>query len=320
MENRLQPNRRSAPVRELPSYLKLHRTGELAERTETARRLMEACCLCPRNCRVDRIHGRRGFCRSGALARVYKYKIHHGEEPPISGTRGSGIIFFSDCTLRCSYCQNTPMSHWGRGTDLSSARLADIFLFLQRSGCHNLNLVTASHFLHPVLEALDLAATRGCRLPIVWNTSGYESPKVLELLAGVVDIYLPDMKYADSSVARRYSTASDYPEVNLSTVKEMFRQVGCLQLDRESAARRGLIIRHLVLPGGLSGTAKIMGLISEQISRRVHVSLMSQYLPVWSARQDPLLSRPVTGEEYGRAIRALEEAGLFRGWTQESPA
>jgi putative pyruvate formate lyase activating enzyme len=308
-----------APVSGTPSYLTVYRTGELAKRIARVRRLMECCTLCPRNCRIDRMRGERGFCRSGALARVYKYKVHHGEEPPISGTRGSGIVFFSNCTLRCSYCQNTPMSHWGRGTDLSPERLAGIFLFLQDSGCHNLNLVTATHFLYPVLQALQVAVAGGLRLPIVWNTSGYERLESLELLAGIVDIYLPDMKYANPMAAETYSLAPDYPSVNLPAVKEMFRQVGCLHTDREGVAQRGLIIRHLVLPHDVGGTGKIIELISTQISGRVHVSLMSQYLPVWSARQDPLLNRRLTEEEYDRALRALQEAGLSRGWSQEPP-
>ncbi len=319
MTERMPPSGRAAPVLETPSYEALHRTGELARRADTALRLTEECRLCPRNCRVNRISGRRGFCRSGARARVYKFKVHHGEEPPISGIRGSGIVFFSGCTLRCSYCQNAPMSHRNRGTDLSAERLADVFLFLQNCGCHNLNLVTATHFLYPVLRALDLAVERGLHLPIVWNTSGYETPQLLRLLDGVVDIYLPDMKYADPQAARKYSTAPDYPAVNLAAVEEMFRQVGHLRIDREGAARRGLIIRHLVLPHGLAGTERIMRLIADRISRRVHVSLMSQYLPVWSARQDPLLNRRVTESEYWRAVRALQQAGLSRGWTQTSP-
>jgi len=303
-----------------PSYLKLHRTGELAARAERARRLMAPCRLCPRDCRVDRTRGQQGFCRSGEPARVYKYKVHRGEEPPVSGTRGSGIVFFANCALRCSYCQNAPMSHLGRGADLSPERLADVFLFLQRSGCHNLNLVTASHYLHAVLRALLLAAEGGLRLPIVWNTSGYENPELLRLLDGIVDIYLPDMKYAHPAAARRFSAAPDYPAVNLAAVKEMFRQVGLLRLDREGLARRGLIIRHLVLPHDQAGTADIVRLISTRISRHVHVSLMSQYLPAWSARRDPLLNRRLGPAEYRRAVGWLQEAGLFRGWTQQPPA
>ena len=309
--------KRSVPISGAPSYLELYRTGELDRRIVRLGRLMECCRLCPRDCRVDRMRGARGFCRSGVLPRVYKYKVHHGEEPPISGTRGSGIVFFSHCTLRCSYCQNAPMSHWGRGIELSPERLARVFLSLQNSGCHNLNLVTAAHFLYPLLQALSLAIERGLRLPIVWNTSGYETMELLELLAGIVDIYLPDMKYASPLAAEEYSAAPDYPSVNLPAVEEMFRQVGCLRTDQEGIARRGLIIRHLVLPHDLAGTEEIVGLISTRISRRVHVSLMSQYLPVWSARQDPLLNRRLTMAEYDRAVQALQRAGLSRGWLQE---
>jgi putative pyruvate formate lyase activating enzyme len=195
--------------------------------------------------------------------------------------------------------------------------LAQVFLLLQRSGCHNLNLVTATHFVYPFLQALSLAIEEGLRIPIVWNTSGYENLELMELLDGVVDIYLPDMKYAGRWAAGTYSSAPDYPAVNVTSVEEMFRQVGFLRTDQEGIARHGLIIRHLVLPSGLAGTEEVFRLLSTHISRRIHVSLMGQYVPVWSARRDPLLGRPLTADEYDRAIRSLHRAGLTRGWLQD---
>jgi putative pyruvate formate lyase activating enzyme len=300
-----------------PSYRGLFQSGELSRRAERARGMMVNCRLCPRNCRARRLDGQLGFCQAGSTARVYKYKVHHGEEPPISGQRGSGIVFFAHCTLRCAYCQNVPMSHWGRGFLAAPKRLAQIFLALQQSGCHNLNLVTATHFLPDILEALCLASGQGLCLPIVYNTSGYETLEVLGLLDGVVDIYLPDMKYAHGEPAGRYSSAPDYPLISLLAVQEMFRQVGLLRLDEEGIARRGLIIRHLILPHGLAGTKEVLKTISARISPHVHISLMSQYLPLWSARQDPLLGRRLTQEEYDLAMKALEESGLSQGWVQE---
>ena len=280
---------------------------------------LESCDLCPRQCHANRLHGETGYCGAGQDLTVYTAFLHRGEEPPISGQKGSGTVFFSGCNLKCIYCQNYRFSHSLSGATITPEQLARIMLRLQEQGAENINLVTATHFLYPVLRALGLAVERGLHLPIVWNTSGYENSQLLRLLDGIVDIYLPDMKYADPQAARKYSTAPDYPAVNLAAVEEMFRQVGHLRIDREGAARRGLIIRHLVLPHGLAGTGRIMRLIADRISRRVHVSLMSQYLPVWSARQDPLLNRRVTVSEYRRAVRALQQAGLSRGWTQTSP-
>ncbi len=300
-----------------PSYVPLHRTGELAARARQARALIDPCRLCPRACGARRLSGEEGFCRSGAQPRVYKYKVHFGEEPPISGVRGSGIIFFSACTLRCVYCQNAPMSHRGRGYSLAPQRLAAIMLALQREGCHNLNLVTPTHFLPGILQALDQAVDRGLVLPIVYNTGGYETLEILRLLEGIVDIYLPDMKYSHAHVAAAYSQAWDYPRINRLAVSEMFRQVGNLAVDDEGVALRGLLVRHLVLPQGLAGTEGTMRFLANEISPDVQVSLMSQYLPLWSARKVAPLRRRITGAEYGQALQAFEQAGLTGGWIQK---
>jgi putative pyruvate formate lyase activating enzyme len=248
---------------------------------------------------------------------LYKLKLHLGEEPPISGTRGSGILFFSGCTMACAFCQNFPMSHWRVGRVVSAATLAKAMLFLQQRGAHNINLVTAAQFLPRVLEAIGLAAAQGLHLPLVYNSSGYESLEALRLLDGVVDVYLPDFKYADAALARRYSATPDYPVVCVQALREMYRQVGDLLVDDEGVALRGLLIRHLVLPGALDNTERVLATIAAELSPRVHLSLMSQYLPIWGAHRFPELRRRISPEEYQRALAAVEAAGLENGWVQE---
>ena len=302
----------------LPSYLNLYRNGQLARRIKRAYACLEDCRLCPRECAVNRLQGKQGFCRVGAKPKVASWNVHPWEEPPISGTRGSGTIFFSHCTGRCLFCQNYPISQLGVGNEVSVERLAEMMLELQHKGCHNINLVTPTHFAPQILAALPHAIERGFRLPLVYNTSGYETVEALELLDGVVDIYLPDAKYADDETARRLSGFVHYVEANRAALKEMYRQVGEeLVLDDEGIARRGLIVRHLVLPGGLAGTPKVLRWLAENLSPRVHVSLMDQYFPAHKAIGHPVLSRKVTAEEYEEALRAFDEAGLENGWRQE---
>ena len=301
-----------------PSYLELHRSGELKKRIERAYAMLSQCRLCPRECGVDRLRGERGFCRAGAEPIVASWNVHPWEEPPISGTRGSGTIFFSGCTGRCLFCQNYPISQLGVGNTVSVQQLAEMMLELQDRGCHNINLVTPTHFVPQILAALELAIEGGLRLPLVYNTSGYERVETLQLLDGVVDIYLPDAKYADDETARRLSGFVRYVEANRAALREMFRQVGDeLVLDGEGIARRGLIVRHLVLPEGLAGTPKVLRWIAENLSPRVHVSLMDQYFPAHKAVGHPILGRKITAEEYAEALRAFEEAGLTNGWMQE---
>ena len=301
-----------------PTYLELHRSGELKRRIERAYAMLSQCRLCPRECGVDRLRGERGFCRAGAEPIVASWNVHPWEEPPISGTRGSGTIFFSGCTGRCLFCQNYPISQLGVGNTVSVQQLAEMMLELQDRGCHNINLVTPTHFVPQILAALELAIEGGLRLPLVYNTSGYERVETLQLLDGVVDIYLPDAKYADDETARRLSGFVRYVEANRAALREMFRQVGDeLVLDGEGIARRGLIVRHLVLPEGLAGTPEVLRWIAENLSPRVHVSLMDQYFPAHKAVGHPVLGRKITAEEYAEALRAFEEAGLTNGWMQE---
>lgn len=302
-----------------PGYVKLAASGELRLRIDRAREHLADCGLCPRACRVDRFSGQLGYCGAGAAAKVYSHMAHPGEEPPISGTRGSGTIFFSHCTLSCIYCQNCTFSQLGEGRERTVGELADIMSDLADAGCHNLNLVTPTHFLPAVLEALLRAARAGVSLPLVWNTSSYETSETLALLDGVVDVYLADLRYWSSEAAGAYSDAPDYPHVSRKALLEMRRQIGTLQLDAEGCAERGLIVRHLVLPGDASGTAAAMRFVASALGPGTHVSLMSQYYPAHKAAGDPLLRRRLTRDEWDAAVRSLEEAGLEKGWVQDFP-
>ncbi len=292
--------------------------NEFAERIEAAYKLLESCRVCPRECGVNRLEDNKsGFCKSGLNPVISSVSPHHGEEPPLSGTRGSGAIFFTNCNLRCVYCQNYPISQMGNGAERTIGELACQMLYLQEQGCHNLNLVTPTHFMPQMLKALGIAKERGFTLPIVYNTSGYESLEALRILDGIVDIYLPDMRYSDNAAAMKYSSAPHYREINRAAIKEMYRQVGNLALDEMGIARRGLIIRHLVLPGGLSGTEEIMKFLAEEISKDVYISLMAQYFPAYRAKEFKELSRRVTSAEYEEAYQIMEKYGLENGWVQE---
>lgn len=291
---------------------------ELQHRIEEAYKLLEACRVCPRECGVNRLKDEKtGFCRSGLDPVISSVSPHHGEEPPLSGTKGSGTIFFTNCNLRCVYCQNYPISQMGNGAERKVGELACQMMSLQESGCHNLNLVTPTHFVPQILKALGIARERGFALPIVYNTSGYESLETLRLLDGIVSIYLPDMRYNDNAVALKYSVAPHYVEVNRAAIREMYRQVGNLALDENGVAKRGLIIRHLVLPGGLSGTEGVMKFLAEEISQEVYISLMSQYFPAYNTGEFPEINRRLNELEYDEAYECKMKYGLQNGWVQE---
>lgn len=300
-----------------PSYLNLYETGELAERAAAAWEVLRSCTICPQNCRCNRIAGKTGVCRSGTEAIVASWNVHRREEPPISGTRGAGSIFFGYCQARCTYCQNFPLSQGGLGHRVGPERLADMMLYLQKKKCHNLDLVTPTHFVPQILAALVLACAKGLRLPIVYNCAGYETLETLKLLDGVVDIYLPDSKYSDDKNALRTSKMPHYVASNQATLREMYRQVGVLQLDEEGIARRGLLIRHLVMPEDISGTREVLRWIAEELAPDTPVSLMDQYFPAWKAVNDPVLNRRLTWTEYRAAMDALEEFDLTAGYVQE---
>lgn len=296
-----------------PAYLALMQTGELGARAEQALAHLAACDLCARYCGVDRRRSVRGaLCRTGARAVVHGYGPHHGEEDPLRGTRGSGTVFFAWCNLRCVYCQNWDISQKGIGREVSTEELAAMMLELQSMGCHNINLVSPSHVVAQIIAAIAMAAARGLRLPLVYNTGGYDSPEALRLLDGVVDIYMPDMKYADSEIGRRFSRARDYVEVNRMAVKTMHRQVGDLVLNGEGMARRGLLVRHLVLPGELAGTAAVMEFLAREVSADTYVNLMDQYRPCYRAGRYPPLDRSLAPREYARALASARRAGLHR--------
>ncbi len=296
-----------------PAYLRLLGSGELARRADEAWRHLAECDLCARYCRVNRHLTIAGaVCRSGEKARVASYGAHHGEEDCLRGWRGSGTIFFSWCNLRCVYCQNWDISQKGSGREATSAQLADMMLELQQQGCHNINLVTPSHVVAQVLAALHDAARRGLRLPLVFNSGGYDSPEALALLDGVVDIYMPDMKYGDTELARRYSRVRDYVQVNRAAVREMHRQVGDLVIDERGLARRGLLVRHLVLPGGIAGTEQVLAFLAGEISRDTYVNLMDQYRPCYRAAEYPQIDRPLSDDEYRQAVATAHRLGLVR--------
>ena len=299
------------------SYISLWKSGQLKQRSQEAREHLASCVLCPRRCGVNRLKGETGFCRTGLWPIVSSYNAHHGEEPPLSGSRGSGTIFFSRCNLSCAYCQNWPISQLGQGREVSLEGLAGMMVELQGRGCHNVNLVTPSHVTAQVVMALELAAAQGLSIPLVYNSSGYDSPESLRLLDGLVDIYLPDIRYSDSEAARRYSGAADYPAVNREALKEMWRQVGPLAIDDDGLGRRGMIVRHLVLPNNLSQTRECLEFLSREISPRVHLSLMSQYFPGHRAPGLPELSRHLVPREYQQALEWADEFGLENGWRQE---
>jgi len=302
----------------MPAYLKSFNEGSLLKTAESAFKMLGSCRICPRKCGVNRLKNEKGYCKTGLLAKVCSFMPHHGEEPPISGRRGSGTIFFSHCNMRCVYCQNYEFSQLGEGREVAFEELAAFMIKLQEEGCHNINLVTPTHVMPQILKALCIAVKDGLRLPLVYNTGGYELTGSIRLLEGIVDIYLPDMRYADSASSIKYSDAEDYPKYNREAVKEMHRQVGIAQMDKEGIISKGMIIRHLVLPGNISGTEKIMKFISKDISRDSYISLMSQYFPVFKAKDMVEVSRRLTAGEYEAAIESMHKHGLHNGWTQDS--
>lgn len=294
-----------------PAYLHLLRTGELTERVRAAYQHLEQCDLCAHHCGVNRHATTQGaVCRTGARAIVSSYGAHFGEEPPLVGQGGSGTIFFASCNLRCVYCQNYEISQLGEGNPVEPEELAMMMLHLQARGCHNINFVSPSHVVAPILAATLIAAHAGLRVPIVYNTGGYDSPAALALLAGVVDIYMPDVKYADAEIARKYSKVRDYPTINRAAVKEMHRQVGDLQMDERGIATRGLLVRHLLLPDDLAGTREILRWLAHDVSSKTYVNVMAQYRPCYKASEYPELNRRITRQEYLHAQKWAMELGL----------
>ncbi len=294
------------------AYIKLHQDGKLKKLADALYGIYDHCELCPRKCGVNRNKGQRGVCGAGAGARISSAHPHFGEERPLVGMHGSGTIFLSHCNLLCLYCQNWEISHKGEGQDIGDEELADVMIRLQDIGCHNINFVTPTHFLPNIVNALVYAVDKGLRLPIVYNTGGYDSLEILKMLDGVIDIYLPDYKYSSGTVAAKFSRGvSDYPEVVRAALKEMHRQVGILKTDKYDVALRGVMIRHLVLPNDLSGTPEFAKFVSGELSRSTYVNIMAQYRPCYQANKYPEISSSLQAHEFRRAVATAQNHGLF---------
>ncbi|UCH85901.1 MAG: radical SAM protein [Candidatus Latescibacterota bacterium] len=294
-----------------PGYFKLHESGELEKRGDTLWSLMETCELCPRQCGASRLEGERGFCNASSTLEISSYHPHHGEERSLVGKYGSGTVFFTNCSLRCVFCINWEVSQGGQGYARKLEDLANMMLRLQEIGCANINVVTPTHYSAHIVRALDIAAAKGLRLPLVYNTCGWERVDILKILDGVVDIYLPDYKYADGDMAAKYSSDADtYPEVTRQALLEMHRQVGVAKPAADGIMYRGLMIRHLVMPNNVSGTDKVIAWIAENLPKDTYVNIMSQYRPMYKASSYPEINRRLTRKEYTQAVQWAKEAGL----------
>ena len=301
-------------------YISLYRSGELMARAEKLNKRLARCDICPRSCHVNRLDSDTGYCRSGRLISVVNRCAHHGEEPALSGTSGSGTIFFSSCNLRCIYCQNNQISQ-GDNTPagrVDSRGLADMMLYLQDElGCHNINLVSPTHYVPQIVEAVCEAVPLGLNIPIVYNTNAYDSLETLSLLDGIIDIYLPDIKYSSDRWASKFSAARQYVKHSRTAILEMYRQVGNLETDGNGIAQRGLIVRHLILPNRLSGSASSLKWLATELSQDVILSIMAQYYPCHLAHNEPLLSRRITAGEYREVVDIMQGLGLGNGWLQQ---
>ncbi|MFC2022640.1 radical SAM protein [Chloroflexota bacterium] len=308
----------------LPGYVDHYHSGELERRSEALESRLVACDICPRECRVNRLEGEPGFCRSGTLPAVATVCAHYGEEPVLSGSRGSGTIFFAGCNMRCLYCQNHQISQeWTGQTSqvMDCHALAERMLYLQDElGCHNINLVSPSHFVPQIVKTVLEAVPMGLRLPLVYNTNAYDSIATLKTLDGIISIYLPDLRYASDDWAERLSQVKGYVDRARRAIREMYRQVGNLTIDGSGVAWQGLIVRHLILPYDLAGSEQSLTWLADELSSAVTVSIMSQYLPVYRAHREPLLGRTITAVEYEAVVGVLSKIGLKNGWVQEMGA
>ena len=296
-----------------PAYLAMDSADMLSQKADQLEARSSPCCLCPHRCGVRRSDGERGKCRLGTETLIASASPHFGEEAPLVGQGGSGTIFFASCNMACVFCQNYEISHFAKGDAVSADQLSGVMLRLQRLGCHNINLVTPTHVVHTIVRALAIAAPAGLHIPLVYNCGGYESVETLRLLDGVIDIYMPDIKYSSNEEALLYSGVQDYWERTTDAVHEMYRQAGDLQIDAHGVVRRGLLIRHLVMPGNLAGTSRVVEFIANEISRDSYVNVMGQYRPCFKASRIPELSRPVTRSEYLQSVTEARRAGLSRG-------
>lgn len=291
----------------VPGYITKLEEGTLKQTADTLMAELEDCTVCPHHCHVNRYAGELGYCRATADIEIGGYEPHFGEEPPLVGSNGSGTIFFSHCNLGCVFCQNWDISH-DKGERLSTRELAGIMLELQKYGCHNINLVSPSHYVPQIVAGVARAAEQGLKIPLVYNSSGYDEKTTLEKIDGIVDLYMPDFKYADSANGQQLSCVPAYWEVTTGALKEMHRQVGDLVIDDKGIARRGLIIRHLVLPGDLAGTEAVMNFIAKEISPYSYINLMDQYFPEFKAKQHSKLNRRITSHEFQAAFKSANKA------------
>jgi putative pyruvate formate lyase activating enzyme len=293
-------------------YLTLHTQGKLAGRIAEARERLSPCRVCPRLCKVDRLSNEKGICRTGAKAVVSSYAPHFGEESPLVGSGGSGTIFLTHCNLLCVFCQNYEISHLGQGVETDEGQLSSMMVSLQRQGCHNINFVTPSHVVSQIIAALPKAIEKGLSVPLVFNSSGYDSVETLQLLEGIFDIYMPDFKFWTKESGKRFAKAPDYPVVAQNAIVEMHRQVGDLVIDEEGVAIKGLLVRHLVMPGGLDETREILRFLAQEVSVNTYVNVMDQYRPCGEVGADPVMGRSITSGEYERAVQVALDAGLTR--------
>jgi putative pyruvate formate lyase activating enzyme len=295
-----------------PSYLKLHKEGELSQRIEALWKKLESCDICPHQCRVNRLKDETGTCRTGKKAMVSSFGPHFGEESPLVGRNGSGTIFFTNCNLECIFCQNYDISHLGEGYPVDEEKVAEMMISLQNSGCHNINFVTPTHVVPQIVKALMSAIKLGLNIPLVYNTGGYDSASTLELLDNIFDIYMPDLKYSDDKIAQRYCNAKDYVQTARQAIKKMHQQVGDLVMDDRGIAQRGLLVRHLILPEDLAGTYQAMKFIAGEISPNTYVNLMDQYHPCYKAVEYPPLDRRITHAEFASAVKIARDLGIKR--------
>jgi len=298
----------------IPSYLSLHEKGKLPERGRRLEEFLKECRLCPRECGINRLEGKVGYCGAGAALTISSAFPHFGEERPLVGRHGSGTIFLTHCNLRCVFCQNYDISHLGSGEHITSSDLAQAMTRLQEIGCHNINFVTPTHYVPQIVASLPEAIERGLRLPIVYNCSGYESIDVIRLLDGIVDIYMPDVKFMEESYSEKFCHAPDYPEGVKKVLKEMHRQVGDLAVNSLGIAERGLLIRHLVMPGGVASSEAVLKFIAEEISVHSYINIMDQYRPEYKAHEHPEINRRITHKEYLEAIQLAKRYHLYRGF------
>lgn len=295
-----------------PSYLALFKTGELEKRVAILKEKLKNCVLCPRNCMVNRYEQKGTYCKTGINPVVSSFGPHFGEESPLVGTYGSGTIFFTFCNLRCLFCQNYEISQSGLGEEVDTQTLAKMMLSLQERGCHNINFVTPTHVVPQIVESLLIAVREGLKIPLVYNSGGYDLDETIRLIDSIFDIYMPDIKYSDDKHSKKYSSAPGYFEVVKKAVKEMHRQVGDLQVSDDGIAMNGLLVRHLVLPDGIAGSEKVMKFLAEEISIHTYINIMEQYSPCYNAYEFKELTRRITHNEFESAVLLAQKYNLYR--------